>query len=97
MPNATSRNVYLVRQDPDGICGKHLVRAVVIAGGPGRAVKALLRHVRTHHPSAVARRSRLSVVRIGDNAPERVDIPEASHIGDAAVIVAVVLGEEVRV
>jgi hypothetical protein len=92
MPGGTDRNVYLIRQNLNHLDGEHLVRAVVIAPGPGRAVKDLLRHVRFHHPAAIARRSRLSVVRIGENAPSRIDPQEADDTGDEATIVAVVLG-----
>jgi hypothetical protein len=97
MPSGTGRNVYLIRQDLDQLHGEYLVRAVVLAAGPGRAVKDLLRHVRTHHPAALARRSRLSVVRIGENAPGRIDPQGADHAGDEATIVALVLGQDDRV
>lgn len=91
MPGNTGQNVYLIRQDIDHLDGEHLVRAVVIAPGPGRAVKDLLRHVRFHHPAAIARRSRLSVVCIGENAPARIGPEDADHAGSAATIVAVVI------
>ena len=94
MPNGTGRNVYLIRQDLEGLCGEYLVRAVVIAMGPGRAVKDLLRHVRTHHPAAIARRCRLTVVPIGENAPKRIDTKEPDHAGDEAAIVTVVMGRD---
>jgi hypothetical protein len=94
MPNGTGRNVYLIRQDIDHQYGEYLVRAVVIAAGPGRAVKDLLRHVRTHHPAAIARRSRLTVLCIGENAPERIDPHEADRPSEEATIVAVVFGED---
>jgi hypothetical protein len=74
-----------------------LVRAVVIAPGPGRAVKGLLRHVRSRHPAAVARRSRLTVVPISENAPARIDPQEADQAGGEATVVAVVLGGVGRV
>ena len=94
MPDGTGLNVYLVRQDIDGLDGEYLVRAVVIASGPGRAVKDLLRHVRLHHPAAVAQRSRLSVVRIGENAPAQLGVHGANHPGGEVTVVAVVLGED---
>ena len=93
MPTSNGRSVYLIRQDIVHLEGEYLVRAVVIASGPGRAVKDLLRHVRTHHPAAVARRSRLDVVRIGENAPERIDSQVADNAGEEATIVAVVIAE----
>ena len=71
MADGTGRSVYLIRQNIDYLDGEYLARAVIIAPGPGRAVKELLRHVRLHHPAAIARRSRLSVVRIGENTPAR--------------------------
>jgi hypothetical protein len=94
MPNGTGRNVYLIRQNLDHLYGEYLVSAVVIAPGPGRAVKDLLRHVRLHRPAAIARRSRLSVVRIGENAPRQLDPDEVSHPDDEALVVAVVFGED---
>jgi hypothetical protein len=97
MPSGTGRNVYLIRQDLDHLDGAYLVRAVVRAPGPGQAVKDLLRHVRTPHPAAVARRSRLTVVAIGANAPARIDPQEADPVGDEATIVAVVLDRDDRV
>ena len=97
MPDGTGRTAYLIRQDIDRLYGEYLVRAVVIAPGPGRAVKDLLRHVRTHYPAAVARRSRLTVVPIGENAPERIDPKETDHADGEAAIVAVVLGRDGRV
>ncbi len=97
MPSGTGRDVYLIRQDIDRMDGEYLVRAVVIAAGPGRAVKDLLRHVRTHHPAAIARRSRLTVVPIGENAPARIDQQEADRASDEATIVAIVLGRDDRV
>ncbi len=96
MPDGTGRNVYLIRQHVDRLYGEYLVRAVVIAPGPGRAVKDLLRHVRTHHPGAVARRSRLTVVSLGENAPARIDPKDADQSDDEAAIVAVVMGREDR-
>jgi hypothetical protein len=92
MPGGTGRNVYLIRQNLDHLDGEYLDRAVVIAAGPGRAVKDLLRHVRTYQPAAVARRSRLTVACIGENAPARIDPQETDHAGDEATIIAVVLG-----
>jgi hypothetical protein len=97
MPGGTGRNVYLIRQDIDHLDGEYLVRAVVLAAGRGRAVKDLLRHVRTHHPATIARGSRLTVVQIGENAPERIDAHEADRPGEEATIVAVVFGEDDRV
>jgi hypothetical protein len=97
MPDGTGRNVYLIRQHVDRLYGEYLVRAVVIAPGPGRAVKDLLRYVRTHHPAAIARRCRLTVVPIGENAPTRIDTKETDHADDEAAIVAVVLGRDDRV
>jgi len=96
MPGNTGRNVYLIRQDIDHLDGEHLVHAVVIAPAPGRAVKDLLRHVRFHHPAAIARRSRLSVVCIGENAPARIDPEAADHASDETTILAVVLAEDDR-
>lgn len=96
MPDGTGRNVYLIRQDLGRLCGEYLVRAVVIAPGPGRAVKDLLRHIRTHHPAAVARRGRLTVVPIGENAPVRIDPEDADPAGDEAAIVTVVMGRDDR-
>jgi hypothetical protein len=97
MPDGTGRNVYLIRQDVDRLYGEYLVRAVVIATGPGRAVKDLLRHVRTHHPAAIARRSRLTAVPIGENAPSQIDPKHAGQAGDEAAIVAVVMGRDDQV
>jgi hypothetical protein len=97
MPSGTGRNVYLIRQDIDHLNGEYLVHAVVIAPGPGRAIKDLLRHVRLHHPAAIARRSRLSVVLIGENTPAKIDTQEADGSGDEATVVAVVLGGGDRV
>jgi hypothetical protein len=93
MPPATGRNVYLIRQRVDRLCGEHLDRAVVIAAGPGRAVKALLRYVRTYRPAAIARRSRLIVLQIGENPPDRLESVLAASPDDGAVIVAVVYGD----
>jgi hypothetical protein len=93
MPDSTGRNVYLISQDLDHLDGECLVRAVVLARGPGRAVKDLLRYVRSRHPAAIVRRSRLTVVPIGANAPARIGPREADHAGDEATIVAVVLGQ----
>jgi hypothetical protein len=92
----TGRNVYLIRQDLDCLDGEYLDRAVVIAPGPGRAVKGLLRHVRMNHPAAVARRTHLSVVAIGENAPTRIGPREADPADHEATVVAVVLGRDDR-
>lgn len=94
MPNGPRRNVYLIRQDLTYLHGEYLVNAVVIAPGPGRAIKSLLRHIRTHHPAVIAQRSRLRVTRIGDNAPDLLDLPSADDPGDEATIVAIVFGED---
>ena|SRR5437660_7373063 len=94
MPTGTGRNVYLIRQNLDHLYGEYLVAAVVIATGPGRAVKDLLRHVRTHHPAALAHRSRLSVVRIGENAPRQLELDGVNHPDDEAIIVVVTFGED---
>jgi hypothetical protein len=94
MANGTGRSVYLVRQNIDHLFGEYLVRAVVIAPGPGRAVKELLRHVRLHRPAAIARRSRLSVVRIGENASAQLDAHGVNHPGGEVTVVAVVFGED---
>jgi hypothetical protein len=94
MPNGTGRNVYLIRQNLDHLYGEYLVRAVVLAPGPGRAVKGLLRHVRLHRPAAIARRSRLTVVRIGENAPEPPDLHGADSPGDEVTVVTVAFGED---
>jgi hypothetical protein len=93
MRDEAGRNVYLIRQDIDRLYGEYLVRAVVIAPGPGRAVKGLLRYVRTHRPAAVARRGRLAVLRIGENAPGRID-PDGAGGGEGATVVAAVFGED---
>src|SRR5262245_10552012 len=81
MSNGTGRSVYLIRQDIDRLYGEYLVRAVVIAPRPGRAIKELLRYVRLHHPAALARRSRLSVVWIGENAPAQLNLQGVNHPG----------------
>jgi hypothetical protein len=94
MPNSTIRNVYLIRQDLSHLCGEYLTTAVVIAAGPGRAIKSLLRHIRTHHPTAIAQRSRLRVTRIGENAPNLLDLHKTDDPGDEATIVATVFGED---
>jgi hypothetical protein len=94
MPTGKGRNVYLIRQDLDHLYGEYLVAAVVIAPGPGRAVKDLLRHVRTHHPAALAHRSRLRVVRIGENAPRQLDPDAVNHPEDEALVVVVTFGED---
>jgi hypothetical protein len=57
-------------------------------------VKGLLRHVRLHRPQATARRCRLTAVRIGENAPELIDLPGVDHPGCEATVVAVVFGED---
>ena len=93
MPNNATRNVYLIRQDLSHLFGEYLDTAVVIAPGPGRAVKSLLRHVRTYHPAAIAQRSRLRVTRIGQNAPHLLDLHRADDPGDEATIVAIAFGE----
>jgi hypothetical protein len=93
MPGESGRNVYLIRQNIDRLYGEYLVRAVVIAHGPGRAVKGLLRHVRTHHPAAIARPGRLSVLRIGANAPDRIDTEWADG-DEGATVVATLFGED---
>jgi hypothetical protein len=94
MRSGTGLNVYLIRQDIDRLYGEYLVRAVVIAAGAGRAVKALPRHIRAHHPAAVARRTRLTALRIGDNAPAGIDPSDTDRPGEEATVVAVVLGED---
>ena len=93
MPNVSGRNIYLIRQDINHLDGEYFDCAVVIAAGPGRAVKGLLRHVRTHHPAAIARRGRLTVVRIGGNAPARIEPQQAVNAGDEATIVTILLGK----
>lgn len=94
MPNGARRNVYLIRQDLTHLLGQYLVNAVVIAPGPGWAIKSLLRHIRNHHPAVIAQRSRLRVTRIGDNAPDLLDLPSADDPGDEATIVAIALRED---
>jgi hypothetical protein len=94
MPNDPHRNVYLIRQDLTYLQGAYLVTAVVIAKGPGRAIKSLLRHIRTYHPAVIAQRSRLRVTRIGENAPDRLDLEVAEVLGDEAIIVAIVFAED---
>jgi hypothetical protein len=94
MSNGTGRSVYLIRQDVNHLYGEYLVRAVVIAPGPGRAVKDLLRHVRLRHPAAIAWRSRLSVARISENAPAQLDPHGVNHPGGEVTVVAVVFGED---
>ncbi|HYT94860.1 MAG TPA: hypothetical protein VEL76_39450, partial [Gemmataceae bacterium] len=90
----TGRNVYLIRQNIDRLYGEYLVTAVVIATGPGQAIKNLLRHIRAHRPETLARRSRLTVVQIGEHAPERLDLHTADGPVDGATVVAVVYGED---
>jgi hypothetical protein len=94
MADGTGRSVYLIRQNIDHLYGAYLARAVIIAPGPGRAVKELLRHVRLHRPAAIARRSRLDVVRIGENAPAQLDSHGLNHPSGEATVVAVVFGED---
>jgi hypothetical protein len=94
MSNGTGRNVYLIQQNVIRQYGEYLVSAVVLAPGPGRAVKALLRHVRLHHPRVTARRSRLTVSRIGENAPESLDLPGVENPGCEATVVAVVFDQD---
>jgi hypothetical protein len=94
MSNDTTRNVYLIRQDIDHLFGEYLVRAVVLAAGPGRAIKALLRHLRTNHSTVFAQRSRLTAVQIGANAPTVLEPHAADCITDEATIVAVVFGKD---
>ena len=94
MADGTGRSVYLIRQNIDYLDGEYLVRAVVIAPGPERAVKELLRHVRLHHPAAIAQSSRLNVVRIGENAPAQLDPHWVNHPGGEVTVVAIVFGED---
>jgi hypothetical protein len=93
MPHSTGRNVYLIRHNTDHLDGEYLVRAVVIANGPGRAVKALLRHVRSQCPGAIAQRSRLTMVQIGENAPDQLAPDTGVCPDEQAAVVAVVYGK----